>query len=445
VGSALAGLDAVRYWAAPLADPDHRALLVSRLGGWADAPAQASPAPGSRSRNPGAESALLPSADWPRIFDHLLLRAVERRGALRLVLEEFPRLVEARSKLLLELERFWSRVRAQGLPVHLVLSGRDGPVFDSLRREAPFADWIANDLGVSPLGYREVARLFPSYSLHHRLLAWLIFGGHPRHLRPCDPAVSLSTNVRQVLLAPDSPFLTEGTERLQIDLQSPGRYASVLAALAGGRREWAEILAGAPAFRSGGQMAPYLARLHELGLIASEASLDAAPGSRHRRYRVAEPFFAFWYRFVLPNLSDLVAGRSRDVWRLRIRPALDGYAAGLFPLACRHYLVEHVRERLGASAREVGGLWGAEYDLEPAGTLKSGAAFYGRSLWGGGRVGEAADDALVEEIRRTRYGFGRERRIRLIFATDGFSPELVRRAARGELLHLLGPEELLGG
>jgi hypothetical protein len=56
-----------------------------------------------------------------------------------------------------------------------------------------------------------------------------------------------------------------------------------------------------------------------------------------------------------------------------------------------------------------------------------------------------ADELLTQEIRHTRYGFAKERRIRLIFSTDGFSPALVRRAARSDALHLLGLEELLGG
>ena len=443
VASAARGLDVVRYWAAPLTDPDHRAQLVARLGAWCEAP---EPAPASGRRAPAPESPLLPGADWPRIFDHLVKRAAERHGTLRLVLEEFPRLVEARSKLPLELEKFWGRVRAQGLPVHLVLTGRDGPVFQALRREGgTLAAWIGLDLALQPLGYREVASLFPAHAPSDRLLAWGIFGGQRRHLRPCDPGVALSTNVRAVLLAPESPFLLEGTERLQLDLQSPARYASLLAALARGHREWGEILAGAPTFQSGGQMAPYLARLQGLGLVSSEASLDALPGARQRRYRIADPFYAFWYRFVLPNLTELMAGRARDVWRTRVRPHLDAYAAGLFPRICAEYLGEHARGRLGATAREVGGLWGSEYDLAPAGTLGNGAAFYGRALWGGGPVPATADEALSAEMRRTRYGFGRERRIRLVFATDGFSPELVRRAARSELLHLLGPEELLGG
>ena len=425
VGEATREMDVVRYRAAPLPDPDHRALVIERLGPWG--------------------AGLAPTDDWPRIFDRLLSRAAERRETLRLVLEEFPLLVEARPKLLREVERFWSGVRAHGLPVHLVIAGSDGPVLDELRREeGAVAGWIGADVFVTPLGPREVGALFPGYGQRDRLLAWAIFGGLPRHLGACDPDVSLATNVRQAILSADARLLHEGTERLRLELQSPARYASLLRTLASGRREWGEILASTADFAGGGQMAPYLSRLQGMGLVESEASLDAAPGARQRRYRIRDPFLVFWYRFVLPHLTDLAAGMEREVWRRHVRPALDDHAALVFPLACRDHLLRHAHETLGADARATGGLWGAGYDIEPAGTLRTGAAVYGRALWGGGRVPETTDSVLQEEIRRTRYGFGKEARLRVVFATDGFAPALVRRAARSDHLHLLGPGDLLG-
>ena len=57
-------------------------------------------------------------------------------------------------------------------------------------------------------------------------------------------------------------------------------------------------------------------------------------------------------------------------------------------------------------------------------------------------MSEAADDALQGEVRRTRYGFGKESRIRVLFASGGFTTGLLRRAARSDALHLLSLGEL---
>jgi hypothetical protein len=438
VREAIRGLEAIRYWAATLPDPDHRALLVGRLGPWAQ------PLEGGRGGLPG--DPLPPSATWRGIFEHLLGRLGERKGELRVVLEGFPSLVAAHPKLLGELERFWAGVRAGGFSAHLVLVGDDAPLFDEMREdEGAFGPWISRSIRVAPLTYREVGGHFPSYSPRDRLLAWAVFGGLERHLRELDPDVTLATNVRQAILASDAPLLMEGSERLQRALQSAGRYASVLRSLALGAREWADILAGTPDLSTGGQLAPYLSKLQQLGLVTSEASLDARAGSRSRRYRIADPFLGFWHRFVLPSLSDLVDGRGAEVWRKLIRPRLDEHAAQLFPLACRDYLTHHAHERLPATARTLGGLWGDGYDIEPAGTLRTGAAFYGRTFWERGRITEAEDESLQEELRHTRYGYGKEARLRVLFSTGGFAPGLLRRVARSDLMHLITLDDLFKG
>ena len=227
IRNATRGLPVVRYWAASVPDTDHRALLVERLGDWSAAGAR------------GAGGQLPPAADWATIFDHLLLRLGARSGTLRLVLEEFPTLVEARPRLVAELERFWRAVRSRGLPVHLVLTGGESRLHRCFGgEENPFSAWIEHELPLRPLGYREVGALFPGYSDRERLLAWCVFGGLPRRLRWCDPHHTLATNVRQATLAPDSPLLMEGSERLQMELQAVARYTTLLRSLASGHREW---------------------------------------------------------------------------------------------------------------------------------------------------------------------------------------------------------------
>ena len=441
VREAVRGTDAVRYWAAPLADADLRALLVERLGRWRDAADPHVERPGLKDVVVGEPLPL--DAGWPRIFDHLLARAAERTSPLRLILEEFQNLATARPKLLGELHRFWAAVRARGYPVHLVLVGSSYGAFERiLDEDGGWGGWVGTVLAVEPLTYREVGALFPAYTPRLRLTTWAVFGGHARHLRPCDPDVTLATNVRQNVLSPDGPLLREGFEQLQRSFQTVGRYASLLKSMAGGRREWRAILAGAPEFVTGGQMAPYLARLQEVGLVRGEASLDARPESRSRRYRITDPFLTFWHRFVLPNLTEILDGRGADVWRYRVRPHLDEHASTLFPIVCREYVIRYARGRLRATARELGGLWGPGYDIEPAGTLRTGWAVYGKVLWGMGRTPERADEALEEEMRRTRYGFGKEVRLRVLFSTDGFSSGLVRRVARSDSIHLIGMDEL---
>jgi uncharacterized protein len=173
-------------------------------------------------------------------------------------------------------------------------------------------------------------------------------------------------------------------------------------------------------------------------------SLDSRERSRSRRYHAADPFLSFWYRFVLPHLTDLEAGEAADVWTRGIRPALDDHARLFFPDLARAYVRRHA-EQLRSPAREAGALWGPGYEVDVAATLRSGAVCYGICHWEDDPVGAEALAAFEPALRQSRYGYGREARLRVVFHAREVSAELLRRAARDEHIRLIGLEELLDG
>jgi hypothetical protein len=101
-------------------------------------------------------------------------------------------------------------------------------------------------------------------------------------------------------------------------------------------------------------------------------------------------------------------------------------------------------ERLPTSARETGALWGSGYDLDVAAVLKNGAVCYGACTWEHSPVGEEALGPIERALRESRYGFGRESRLEVVFHAGGVREDLVRRAAREDQIRLIGVEDLLG-
>jgi len=427
LGAVLTAADGVVHRAGPLPDADQRSLLAGRLARWL--PGGAGPPP---------------DADWDVLLGAALDEVEATRRRLVLVLDDAHRLVEARSRVPAFLAEAWTRVRARGLPVHLVLAGRSPHLADAFGGEdGPLAAAATLELAVAPLGYREVGRLLPGYSAADRIRAWAAFGGFPYRLRHLDASVTLSTNIQKAFLTPGAPLHTDGLDTLARDVQSPARYVSILRALASGRSEWGAVLEAVPDVDAGAGMAPYLARLESLGVIRSERSLDASRRSRRRRYRIVDPSLAFWCRWVLPALSDVSPGTASEAWTASVRSGLEEHTALSFAAVCREFLGRHAAPLLGAVGRDVGGLWGSGYDLDPAGTLANGAVFYGHAYWGKRHAPPDAVDRLVTQVRRTRYGFGREGRHRLVFGAGGFTRETHRVAARDHLVQLVDLDHLL--
>lgn len=441
--AALSEHEPLWYQAEPLTDPDHRGLLARRMRAFLepeDARVREAPREGG---DDGGR--LTGGADWPELLQALAEHLYATHRSTVVVLDGWHRLVEARSRLPRHLTEFWLEVRRRGIPLHLLLASAPGPAVAPFRDpEDPLGRWLDEDLRLGPLAYREVTDvLYGRGAARDRLTMYGVFGGWPDVVRHLEPEHSLETNVLRHVLGSRAPLLDWGTERLVREIQAPARYTSVLRALGEGAREWGEIREAAPDFGSSGQMAPYIQRLEEMGVVSVARSLDAEPNSRNRRYRPVDPFTAFWFRFVLPNRTELELGREREVWRKRIRPDLDHHLSLVFPRICRQWVERHADEALPAGAREVGALWGRGYDLDVAGTLANGAVAYGVALWGGDGAGEEVAEDIGRQADETRYGFGRQGPHRIVFTDARPGASLRRRAQRDDLVHVVGPEVLV--
>ena len=436
--------DVLWYQAAPLPDPDHRALLSRRLERFV-----ASSSPTRRNGATEAEDDSGPpngTADWPELLRTLAESLYVTHRRVVLVLDDWHRLVEARSHILRHLTEFWLEVRRRGIPLHLVLSSVPGPGVEPFHDpENPLERWLDEDIHLGPLPYRDVTTLLAGDApARDRLALYGVFGGWPEVVRQMDPDTGLEGSLVGSVLTPGAPLLEWGTDMLLREIQAPARYASILRALGAGARSWGEIREGVPDLGSSGQMAPYIQKLEELEIVEVVRSLDAAPGSRSRRYRIVDPFTAFWFRFVLPNRTEVELGEGERVWQERIQPSLDDHLSLVFPQICRQWVEHYGDDVLPARAREVGSLWGSGYDLEVAGTLANGAVFYGNALWGSGPSRAEVADAVGRQVERSRYGFGRERRHRFVFTDVAPHESLRRRARQDELVHVFEPRVLAG-
>ena len=380
------------------------------------------------------------SPPWRELLPGILDLARADSRPFVLVLDDVHRLREARSRYLESVLLLLQAARHQGRPLHVVLVGPE----HALPTEEQLPSHSSKTLRVGPLPFRAACSLLPGSRASDLLRAYGVFGGIPRVLVSLDRDVTVGTNIRRLVLAANAVLSDVGGEWIERDVQTPALYYAILSALASGEADWSAVHAGVPDLTRSGQVAPYLKRLEELGLIITRRSLDARPRARARRYAISDPFFAFWMRFVLPARSSPSRGDSTDRYSTVIRRSLDEHLTRVFPVICRQHMMRDAIETLGANAREGGSLWGAGYDLPVAGILTSGAAYYGACFWGPARRTDAPLGALDRQIRETRYGFGRERRLRLLFTGHEAPRWLQREVARRHDAELIDADALVG-
>ncbi len=418
----------------PWPEPAQRSGLARRLNGAPAAASDSEPVPRD--------------AGWSDLFDAVLHRADQAERPFVLVLDDVHRLSESRARFLTPLVDVLARAAEGEVALHAVLVGPGdmaAKVEAALDDEGP----VFSEIRVPPLSFRSASSRLPGRSADGRLRAYGVFGGIPSVLQHLDPDVGVGTNVRRLLLADDGPLSDAGGLWLERDLQTPARYYAILSTLARGEADWGTVHEGVPDLTRSGQVAPYLNKLIDLGLVETRRSVDASPGGRARRYAITDPFFSFWFRFILPlRLHPPPApghDGEGDSYAREIRPRLDAHLESILPAVCRQHMKRDALETLGAVAREGGSLWGPDYDLPVAGILTNGAAYFGACDWLPAREGRAPPLRRIEQgMRASRYGFGRERRLRVVFTGRPPSVESVRDVARDPDARLVDAEALMG-
>lgn len=261
----------------PLSEPLQRMALARSLrifreaggaeGLIADEGRAETAAAGAIPQEPAAD----PPPTWEQLFQAVVDAAPEGRTMV-VVVDDAHRWVESRARFESGLQGAVNRANASGRSVHVTLVAPELP--SSRLTEVDFLP----PLHIRPLTFRAAGPFLPGATTWDKLRSYAVFGGLPGGLTLLDRRASLQSNLQRLVLVRDAPLREAPLTLLERYFQRPNRYASILAALAGGEGDWGRVQAGVGDLTASGQAGPYLKRLEEVGLVEVRRSLDASPG-----------------------------------------------------------------------------------------------------------------------------------------------------------------------
>ncbi len=381
---------------------------------------------------------------WEALLSYVISLPEGRSDPLTLVLDEFPYICETVEALPSIMQKIFDAAVADDIPLNLVLCGSQIAFMEELLGEKnPLRGRQTLELNLEPMPYRDAADFFPDWSPVEKLSAYGVFGGMPYYLQLCDPEQSFRQNILDVVLDPGAPLSNEAFNVLQAELSSPTRYATILQAIASGCTTTGDILGRTREISDGRSLAPYIRKLEALRLIRITRSLDAAPKARNRRYYLADPFLAFWFRFCTPNSSAIATGHGEELYRDVIRAQFSDYMGEIFEWIGRQYVSHYASQQLSTAPGEIGKIWGSDCDIDVAATLLDGSVLFGECKWWRRKVGENILDELKEDAAKTDYGDDADTVHWMLISKSGFTAELRQCASHTDTLHLVTPLELM--
>ncbi|EQD31664.1 DEXX-box ATPase, partial [mine drainage metagenome] len=107
------------------------------------------------------------------------------------------------------------------------------------------------------------------------------------------------------------PLYEEGEFLLRIELREPRNYSLILRSIAHGNHTLGEICSYAGMDKS--MVSKYVDVLMSLELIKPEIPFGASVKFKRRLYWISDPYLSFWFRFVLPNKSEIEGSHMADL------------------------------------------------------------------------------------------------------------------------------------
>ena len=371
-------------------------------------------------------------------------------GRFGLILDEFPYLMEQTPELPSILQAWWDREGIHA-PLFLVLCGSQLSVMAAIGVEsAPlFGRFNAGIHQLDPLQYEEVAAFYadaPHYGRVEKLMMYGILGGTPRYHALVNPAMPLEEEVVALLMQPRAVLENEVRFLLSSEqIREPAPYNAVLGAIAAGETQFGHIQQHTGVDK--GTLSFYLKTLQELGWVRRELPFGDT-SDRRALYQAADPFLAFWYRFVVPLSSVLQFSDPMQVYQESVAPHLANYMGWhVFEDICAQWLRRYGKEKLGLSLQKLGRYWSrnGQTELDIMGEMADGGYLFGECKWSANsRVGLSVYSNLRAKIAGLPEAKWRARPTCVLFSVGGFAPELYSLAsAPEERLHLVSGSDLL--
>jgi hypothetical protein len=147
-----------------------------------------------------------------------------------------------------------------------------------------------------------------------------------------------------------------------------------------------------------------ITRLIDLQLLSKMVpAIDHPDRSRRSVYRIVDPYFDFYFRFIAINRTAIDRGLGEQLVDSTILPRLDDHMGHIFEAMARDYSTELIK-RAELKGDAVGSWWSTDgqHEIDIVGTSNLSPTFLGTVKW----RDRLLDRAVVRDLERDAQALG---------------------------------------
>lgn len=252
--------------------------------------------------------------DWESMFCAVNYRTDKR---FTLCLDEFPYLVEQSPELPSVLQKL---VDEKQLKYNLVLCGSSQNMMYGLFLDstAPLYGRADEIMRLTPIRLPYIQEAL-NLNAMNAIEEYAVWGGVPRYWELRENRISLDDAMWHNILSVNGALYEEPIKLLQDDVKDIVKTSTIMSYIGTGANRLSEIAArcNEPATN----LSRPLKKLVDLGFLEKDVPFGIdEKNAKKSLYKIADPFMAFYYQFVVPNRSFIELGR-----RLPIEQALTAH------------------------------------------------------------------------------------------------------------------------
>lgn len=386
----------------------------------------------------------------PELIKTLYTLAADQK--VLVVIDEFPYLLPVREKdrdsVLTGIQAVMEERDASQL--RLTLCGSYIGQMERLLR-GPLRGRLTSML-VEPLSFADSqAFLAADTAAIERIERYGVSGGMSLYLDELARGGSLRDCICNRVLDSRGPLFNDPREVLEEQLRTPGVYYSLLEELATGKKSLGDL--GTALGRKTTDLQGYLEALREMRIVERAAPITAMDDARAYRYRLADDFMRFWFRFVFPFQEELKTGLTpRALYNEEIAPVFADHLSPTFEALCRQWALT------AGHATKIGSWWGNalnEYrrtgtrtseEIDVVGLKRGLVSVVGECKW----TNQQMKPDVLTDLESYKIPALRQAGVRIsgdmvitLFSRSGFAASLVEAAAeRGDTV-LVRPDQII--